>query len=45
MELIISIHAPREGCDIATQGAIADTRISIHAPREGCDQESKKGLR
>ena len=35
---IISIHAPREGCD---GGAALDVRasstISIHAPREGCD--------
>ena len=35
---IISIHAPREGCD---QYFINHTRgyigISIHAPREGCD--------
>ena len=34
---IISIHAPREGCD--TSNAIQPSRggISIHAPREGCD--------
>ena len=34
---VISIHAPREGCD---RGAFHDRlgrRISIHAPREGCD--------
>ena len=34
---IISIHAPREGCD---HGCTADgqaKKISIHAPREGCD--------
>ena len=33
----ISIHAPREGCDLTD--TIAQTRIiiSIHAPREGCD--------
>ena len=34
----VSIHAPREGCDIdeAREGVIAH-RVSIHAPREGCD--------
>ena len=33
----ISIHAPREGCDL---GVLIDREtigISIHAPREGCD--------
>ena len=33
----ISIHAPREGSDIAGQAAAAVLRISIHAPREGSD--------
>ena len=34
----ISIHAPREGCDIVRLAIRNDDhRISIHAPREGCD--------
>ena len=34
----ISIHAPREGCDLETLDQIAAFDIiSIHAPREGCD--------
>ena len=34
----ISIHAPREGCDLRLERDIAQTvYISIHAPREGCD--------
>ena len=36
---VISIHAPREGCDLKRFDAIKwDTDISIHAPREGCDK-------
>ena len=35
---MISIHAPREGCDLAIGfGCRFDAVISIHAPREGCD--------
>ena len=34
---LISIHAPREGCDPEGGRAILTTGISIHAPREGCD--------
>ena len=35
---IISIHAPREGCDAAAAATSTTERfISIHAPREGCD--------
>ena len=34
----ISIHAPREGCDVTCRFfPIMFYRISIHAPREGCD--------
>ena len=34
----ISIHAPREGCDIEQPGiGLGHLAISIHAPREGCD--------
>ena len=36
--LVISIHAPREGCDLREQlDNLARDEISIHAPREGCD--------
>ena len=36
--LIVSIHAPREGCDgERSQIRISPPRVSIHAPREGCD--------
>ena len=36
--IAISIHAPREGCDLRFYiGVPLDCVISIHAPREGCD--------
>ena len=36
--MLISIHAPREGCDLQCFGAyVVEVGISIHAPREGCD--------
>ena len=42
-ELIhISIHAPREGGDMAKPEAISVKIISIHAPREGGDYNSKR---
>ena len=35
---IVSIHAPREGCDVTlAPTAGAGVAVSIHAPREGCD--------
>ena len=38
MGQVISIHAPRVGCDVVEQpGADLDALISIHAPRVGCD--------
>ena len=41
---VVSIHAPREGCDTVPrggdQGAI---EVSIHAPREGCDVVTHRG--
>ena len=40
---MISIHAPREGCDIIPCGLPYHGAISIHAPREGCDRGN--GLR
>ena len=33
----ISIHAPREGCDVPSGAQSRGLAISIHAPREGCD--------
>ena len=34
----VSIHAPREGCDLSITSSISLPRyVSIHAPREGCD--------
>ena len=33
----ISIHAPREGCDLFGIVVVSHVVISIHAPREGCD--------
>ena len=33
----ISIHAPREGCDVDDAADLVAVEISIHAPREGCD--------
>ena len=35
---MISIHAPREGCDNPSTIADHYPYISIHAPREGCDR-------
>ena len=36
----ISIHAPREGCDLVTEERFCHVGIiSIHAPREGCDTD------
>ena len=37
MQQLISIHAPREGCDSADLDIAHEAGISIHAPREGCD--------
>ena len=36
--ILISIHAPREGCDRMFTRYLHGRRTSIHAPREGCDQ-------
>ena len=36
-EKIISIHAPRAGCDFLCSLSMRRLRISIHAPRAGCD--------
>ena len=37
MYRVISIHAPREGCDRTRPDCNRTADISIHAPREGCD--------
>ena len=33
----VSIHAPREGCDLKSSERSVTIIVSIHAPREGCD--------
>ena len=33
----VSIHAPREGCDLIVAWIEGKHIVSIHAPREGCD--------
>ena len=34
---IVSIHAPRAGCDLTAFISRLNVRVSIHAPRAGCD--------
>ena len=34
----VSIHAPREGCDLLVEPLRLVPIVSIHAPREGCDR-------
>ena len=34
---LVSIHAPREGCDLILSCIALSALVSIHAPREGCD--------
>ena len=41
---LISIHAPREGCDGLPKCLLSVLVISIHAPREGCDITRDDGL-
>ena len=36
-DIQVSIHAPREGCDLGGWSSQIDISVSIHAPREGCD--------
>ena len=40
---MISIHAPREGCDPSAWSTVWFPAISIHAPREGCDGVPLRG--
>ena len=35
----VSIHAPREGCDVKDLALKILMNVSIHAPREGCDED------
>ena len=35
---LVSIHAPREGCDSIGERGATSPIVSIHAPREGCDE-------
>ena len=44
-EIIISIHAPREGSDALHCQSYRHSLISIHAPREGSDVSPKKDKR
>ena len=37
LDLRVSIHAPREGCDPLASRRLREALVSIHAPREGCD--------
>ena len=39
--LDVSIHAPREGCDLFIAERFVRWVVSIHAPREGCDATSE----
>ncbi len=34
---LVSIHAPRAGCDDAEASSLSGIIVSIHAPRAGCD--------
>ena len=43
--VIISIHAPRVGCDIRGFSCYNQSIISIHAPRVGCDRTARNHLR
>ncbi len=38
LERLVSIHAPREGCDALGIKFYSRSEVSIHAPREGCDK-------
>ena len=42
-ETLVSIHAPREGCDeVIIHLLISKETVSIHAPREGCDGQWRR---
>ncbi len=36
--VLVSIHAPRVGCDYQGKMDAPATQVSIHAPRVGCDR-------
>ena len=44
-EQLISIHAPRVGCDTARNPLVGGSAISIHAPRVGCDADTQGPIR
>ena len=39
--MLVSIHAPRAGCDRERLMRVGGKYVSIHAPRAGCDSISK----
>ena len=45
LTFVVSIHAPREGCDFNEFGPKTSQSVSIHAPREGCDLQLARDLR
>ena len=44
LEDLVSIHAPREGCDLTRVDGKFLPAVSIHAPREGCDNQHGENL-
>ena len=40
LHLLVSIHAPRAGCDRTSSLDISGVSVSIHAPRAGCDTKT-----
>ena len=38
LRLVVSIHAPRAGCDARDRRVTPKLTVSIHAPRAGCDR-------
>ena len=40
---VVSIHAPRAGCDLTRHGGSPRRTVSIHAPRAGCDDDVSGG--
>ena len=39
LSLVVSIHAPRVGCDPGRLREEQGITVSIHAPRVGCDRQ------
>ena len=40
---VVSIHAPRVGCDFSSEFVLECLKVSIHAPRVGCDSYDQSG--